>query len=564
MTYHSRILTIGALALSSAFLLSQPASAQNGRPLAFGKNGMVVAASPTAAQLGQQVLINGGNAVDAIVTTAAAVALMEPNLSSPLGVGYLLYYSPEIGEVKGLEFGGTGPAALKLDDYTSNEIRNRGAKSIAVPGNIAGWVTVLEEHGTISVAEAFEPVIKLAEEGFPLTEALAKSMNSLIDQAKEAGFEETITHWGKEDGSPWAAGDVYKNEGYANTLRAVAEEGLEIIYGGRLGEEIVNTVQKYGGYLSLDDMKNYEPEWMTPISVDYRGYTVYSNSPPSSGLQVLQTLNILEGYDLKEMGHNSPDYLHVMMEAVNLAATDRDAFIGDPEFVDMPIDKLLSDEAAEERRALIDMEKATTSYPPSFQEGTTHFSAADKWGNVIAVTNTLASGWGSRITAGETGMIINNAYAYANHDPEHPGVIGPNRRQAWCLSPMMIFDDQNRFWASVGTPGGETIQQTQTQVIVNLIDFGMDAQTAVEKPRFAHTWMGQPDYDFPEFGVLSTSLDAGLEDEVYSTLEEKGHPIQRAERFGYTGSNAVIRRDHESGWYTGGADPRRLLYAVGH
>src|SRR5690554_699614 len=517
MTYHSRILTIGALALSSAFLLSLPASAQNGRPLAFGKNGMVVAASPTAAQLGQQVLINGGNAVDAIVTTAAAVALMEPNLSSPLGVGYLLYYSPEIGEVKGLEFGGTGPAALKLDEYTSNEIRNRGAKSVAVPGNIAGWVTVLEEHGTISIAEAFELVIKLAEEGFPLTEALAKSMNSLIDQAKEAGFEETITHWGKEDGSPWAAGDVYKNEGYANTLRAVAEEGLEIIYGGRLGEEIVNTVQKYGGYLSLDDMKNYKPEWMTPISVDYRGYTVYSNSPPSSGLQVLQTLNILEGYDLKEMGHNSPDYLHVMMEAVNLAATDRDAFIGDPEFVDMPIDKLLSDEAAEERRALIDMEKATTSYPPSFQEGTTHFSAADKWGNVIAVTNTLASGWGSRITAGETGMIINNAYAYANHDPEHPGVIGPNRRQAWCLSPMMIFDDQNRFWASVGTPGGETIQQTQTQVIVNLIDFGMDAQTAVEKPRFAHTWMGQPDYDFPEFGVLSTSLDAGLEDEVYST-----------------------------------------------
>lgn len=564
MTYHSRVLTLGALAISGAFLLTSMAAAQNGRPLAFGKNGMVVAASPTAAQIGQQVLIDGGNAVDAIVATAAAVGLMEPNLSSPLGVGYLLYYSPEIGEVKGLEFGGTGPAALKLDDYTSNEIRNRGAKSIAVPGNIAGWVTVLEEHGTISVAEAFEPVIKLAEEGFPLTEALAKSMNSLIDQAKEAGFEETITYWGKEDGSPWAAGDVYKNEGYANTLRAVAEEGLEIIYGGRLGEEIVNTVQKYGGYLSLDDMKNYKPEWMTPVSVDYRGYKVYSSAPPSSGLQVLQTLNILEGYDLKEMGHNSPDYLHVMMEAVNLAATDRDAYIGDPNFVDMPIDKLLSDEAAEERRALIDMEKATTSYPPSFQEGTTHFSAADKWGNVIAVTNTLASGWGSRITGGETGMIINNAYAYANHDPEHPGVIGPNRRQAWCLSPMMIFDDQNRFWASVGTPGGETIQQTQTQVIVNLIDFGMDAQTAVEKPRFAHTWMGQPDYDFPEFGVLATSLDAGLDDEVYSTLEEKGHPIQRAERFGYTGSNAVIRRDHESGWYMGGADPRRLLYAVGH
>jgi len=564
MTYYSRVLSISALTLSGALILTLPVSAQNGRPLAFGKNGMVVAASPTAAQIGQQVLIDGGNAVDAIVATAAAVGLMEPNLSSPLGVGYLLYYSPEIGEVKGLEFGGRGPASLTLDAYTSNEIRNRGAKSIAVPGNIAGWVTVLEEHGTISVAEAFEPVIKLAQEGYPLTEGMAKSMNSLIDQAKEAGFEETIQYWGKEDGSPWAAGDIYKNEGYANTLKAVVDEGLEVIYGGRLGEEIANTVQKYGGFLTIEDLKNYKPEWMTPVSVDYRGYKVYTSAPPSSGLQVLETLNILEGYDLKSMGNNTPEYLHVMMEAVNLAATDRDAFIGDPDFVEIPVEKLLSDETAEARRELINMEEATTSYPPSFQEGTTHFSAADKWGNVIAVTNTLSSGWGSRITGGETGMIINNAYAYANHNPEHPGSIGPNRRQAWCLSPMMIFDDQNRFWASVGTPGGETIQQTQTQVIVNLIDFGMDAQSAVERPRFAHTWMGQPDYDFPDFGVLSTSLDAGLADEVYTELEAMGHPIDKAERFGYTGSNAVIRRDQESGWYTGGADPRRLLYAVGY
>lgn len=564
MTYYTRILSLSVLALAGILTLALPVSAQNGRPLAFGKNGMVVAASPTAAQIGQKVLIDGGNAVDAIVATAAAVGLMEPNLSSPLGVGYLLYHSGETGEVKSLEFGGRGPASLTLDAYTSNEIRNLGAKSIAVPGNIAGWVTVLKEHGTISVADAFEPAIKLAEDGFPLTEALAKSMNSLIDQATKSGYEETIKFWGRPGGEPWKAGDIYKNPAYANTLRAVANDGLEVIYGGSLGEEIAKTVQKYGGFLTVEDLKNYKPEWMTPVSTDYRGYKVYTSAPPSSGLQVLETLNILEGYDLEAMGHNSPDFLHVMMEAVNLAATDRDAYIGDPDFVDNPVEKLLSDETAKARRELINMEKATTSYPPSFQEGTTHFSAADKWGNVIAITNTLSSGWGSRITAGETGMIINNAYAYANHNPDHPGTIGANRRQAWCLSPMMIFDDKNRFWASVGTPGGETIQQTQTQVIVNLIDFKMDAQSAVEKPRFAHTWMGQPDYDFPEFGVLATSLDAGLPDEVYSKLEAMGHPIDKAALYGYTGSNAVIQRDQDSGWYTGGADPRRVLYAVGH
>src|SRR5690606_28908494 len=185
-------------------------------------------------------------------------------------------------------------------------------------------------------------------------------------------------------------------------------------------------------------------------------------------------------------------------------------------FVDVPVEWLLSEENTEARRAALNLDEATVSYPPSYQEGTTHFAAADQWGNVVAITNTLASGWGSRITAGDTGIIINNSYAYANHNPHHPGVIGPNRRQAWCLSPMMIFDANNEFWASVGTPGGETIQQTQSQVIVNLIDFEMDAQTAVEQPRFAHTWMGQPDYDFPDFGVLATSLDGGLADEVYA------------------------------------------------
>lgn len=558
-----RILAVSAVALFAATAFAPAAFAQNGRPLVFGEKGMVVAASPTAAQVGQQVLATGGNAVDSVVATAAAVGLLEPNLSSPFGVGYLLYYSPEIGEVRGLEFGGRGPAGLDLSLYTSNDIRNRGALSIAVPGNIAGWVTVLEEYGTISVADAFAPTIALAEDGFPLTASMANSMNSLVNQAADAGYEETVTYWGRADGEPWKAGDIYRNQGYADTLRAVAEEGLGVVYGGRIGEQIADTVQKYGGVLTIEDLANFEPEWMTPVSTEYRGYTVYTSAPPSSGLQVLETLEILEGFDVGAMEHNSPEYLHLFMEAVNLAATDRDAYIGDPDFVDVPVEWLLSEENTEARRAALNLDEATVSYPPSYQEGTTHFAAADQWGNVVAITNTLSGGWGSRITAGDSGIIINNAYAYANHNPDHPGVIGPDRRQAWCLSPMMIFDANNEFWASVGTPGGETIQQTQAQVVVNLIDFQMDAQTAVERPRFAHTWMGQPNYDFPDFGVLSTSLDGGLPDEVYAELEAMGHPIERAERFGYTGSNAVIRFDSETGWYSGGADPRRLLYAVG-
>lgn len=548
-----------SIALANLPMLRTTAFASD-RPAVYGKNGMVVAATPGAAQIGQQILSRGGTAVDAVVGTAAAVALLEPNLSSPFGVGYLLYYSPKIGEVRGLEFGGRGPKAMDLAAYKEDTDRRIGGKAVAVPGNIAGWVTLQKEHGTLSVAEVFAPTIELAENGFPLSQGHADILNTLLTRHK---YDETKQFYGKSDGTPWQAGDLYKNKGYADTLRAVANEGLEVVYGGRIGQQIVDAVKKYGGVMTLEDLASYKPQWMPPVSTDYRGYKVYTSAPPSSGIQVLGTLNILEGYDIGAMKHDSAERYHLFMEAVNLAATDRDAYVGDPDFVKVPVDLLLSKEHAASRRKMINMAKATTTYPPSRQEGTTHFAVADKWGNVVAVTNTLASGWGSGITAGTTGVLLNNAYAYANTNPKHPGVIGPNRRQAWCLSPMMIFDKDGRFWASVGTPGGETIQQTQTQVISNLIDYGMDPQTAVKKPRFAHEWMGQPSYEHPEFGVLHTSIDAGLAPEIYQQLEQKGHNLQVAKHWGYTGSNAVIQHDAKKGWYIGGADPRRWLYAVG-
>lgn len=554
-----RLAVVGLIGIVVLVVMSMSAAAQS-RPEAFGKRGMVVAATPVAAQIGQQILAKGGNAVDAAVATAAAVGLLEPNLSSPFGVGYLLFYSPELGEVKGLEFGGRGPNNLSLDAYASDSERAQGAKSIAVPGNIAGWITLLEAYGTMSAAEVFAPVIELASEGFPLTETLAQSINTLVSRFP---YEETHRTFAKPDGTPWEAGDLFKNPGYAETLHAVATEGLGVVYGGRIGEQIAATVQKYGGFMTIEDLEAFEPEWMTPIQTTYRGYTIYTTAPPSTGIQVLQTLNILEGFDLAAMGHGTPEYYHIFMEAVNLAATDRDAYVGDPDFVDVPVGLLLSKELAAERRALIDPTKATTSYPPSFQEGTTHLAAADQWGNVVAITQTIAGGWGSGLVAGDTGIILNNAYAYANLKPDHPGVIGPNRRQAWCLSPVMIFDAEGRFWASVGTPGGETIQQTEAQVISNLIDFGMGPQAAVEAPRFAHTWMGQPTFTYPDFGVLNTAIDAGLDPEVYEALTAMGHELQIGTPWGYTGSNAVIRYDAETGWYRGGADPRRQLYAVG-
>lgn len=557
LAINGRALLFGLIAM--LLLASSMQVLARDRPEAFGKDGMVVAATPTAAQIGQRILAGGGNAVDAAVATAAAVGLMEPNLSSPFGVGYLLFYSPELG-IKGLEFGGRGPADMTLDAYESDSDRSSGAKSIAVPGNIAGWITLLEEHGTMTAAEVFAPVIELAAEGFPLTQQLASGFNSLVNRYP---YEETYNAYAKADGTGWQEGDLYKNPGYAATLQAVADEGLGVVYGGRIGEQIAESVQRYGGFMTIEDLAAFEPEWMTPVSTTYRGYTVYTTAPPSTGIQVLQTLNILEGYDVGALRHGSSEYFHLYMEAVNLAATDRDAYVGDPDFVDVPIDLLLSKDVAAERRSLIDMTQATTTYPPSYQEGTTHLAAADQWGNVVAITQTIASGWGSGLVAGDTGIILNNAYAYANTMPGHPGVIGPNRRQAWCLSPVMIFDADGQFWASVGTPGGETIQQTQTQVITNLIDFNMNAQEAVGAPRFAHTWMGQPSFQYPDFGVLNTAIDGGLDPEVYEQLTEMGHELSIGAPWGYTGSNAVIKYDADTGWYRGGADPRRLLYAVG-
>ena len=551
-------LLLAALLVAPLLTTSLYAAFAN-RPTAYGKNGMVVSGSYLSTLIGQQILAKGGNAVDAVVATAAALGLTEPAMSSPLGVGYLLFYSPKLREVKALEFGGRGPASLRLESMTE-EARSSGAKSIAVPGNLAGWVTLLEQYGTMSKADVFAPVIDLAEKGFPLTASLASSINSLA----KAPWPTTVAAYSKKDKTPWAEGDLFKNPDYGKTLRAVATEGLGVVYGGRIGESIAKTVQDQGGFMTAADLRKFKALWVTPITTTYKGYTVYTIPPPSAGIQVLETLNILEGYDLKSIGQNSSKYWHVFMEAVNLAATDRDRYVGDPDFVNVPVKTLLSKENAAKRRALIDMNKATTTYPESRQEGTTHYAVADRWGNVVAVTNTLSGAWGSQIVGGETGWILNNAYAYANLKPGHPGSIGPNRRQSWCLSPMMIFDKDGTFFATIGSPGGETIQQTQAQVIVNLVDFGMDPQEAVSCPRFAHSWTGQPAFKEPDFGVLQTGMDPGLDQKVYDELAAMGHKLSVPKTgYGYTGSNGVIRYSRESGWYLGGADPRRQLFAIG-
>jgi gamma-glutamyltranspeptidase/glutathione hydrolase len=522
---------------------------------------MVISGSVISTQVGREILGKGGNAVDAIVAASAVLGLTEPSFSGPLGVGYLLFYSPRIGKVQALEFGGRGPARLRPELFADEKERSVGPKSIAVPGNIAGWVMLLKKYGTMSTAEVFAPAINLAEKGFPLTDSLANSINRLLTKP----WPTTIAAYSKKDKTPWQGGDIFTNPAYGRTLRVVATKGLGVIYGGRIGAAIVKTVQELGGFLTIEDLRTYKPEWMTPLSTTFRGYTIYTTPPPSTGIQVLETLNILEGYDLKSMGHDSSKYLHLFMEAVNLAATDRDKYVGDPDFVQVPVQMLLAKDNAAKRRSLIDVNKALTTYPESKQEGTTHLVVADRWGNIVAISHTLAGLWGSQIVGGDSGFILNNAYEYANAKPGHPDCIGPRRRQAWCLSPCMIFDEGGRFWASVGSPGGETIQQTQAQVIVNLIEFGMDPQEAVSAPRFAHSWMGQAESLFPQFGVLETSIDAGLDQKIYDELTAMAHKLKVPKTgYGYTGSNAVIRFNRKAGWYLGGADPRRNLYAIGY
>ena len=522
---------------------------------------MVASGHPLATLAGVRMLLQGGNAFDAIVATAAALNVVEPYMSGIAGVGYALAYSAKDKKLRALDYCGRTPHAATPDLYPTPDLLEGGILSPLVPGACGGWLTLLEMHGSMDRATVFAPAIELAEQGYAFT---------VKNHIHTAGAVERLRPTGKAiiapNGKAPNPGDVLVQEKLGRSFRRVVEGGKEVFYTGDLADDMISFIQAEGGLLTKQDLQDFTPEWFDPVTTNYHGFDVYTPPLPSSGFQILQSLNMLEQDDLVDMGHLSVETLHLLIETLKLSNADRVAY-GAVE--NGPIEGLLSKAYAAKRRAMI-TDQAIVSDGEYFprapisgaasagseadwiNECTTHFDAVDAEGNAVAITQSLGSGYGSGVAVGDTGMFINNFIKWADTVPGSPNVIAPHRKVDMCLSPCQIWRDGNLV-SALGTPGSWGIQQTTAQFMTNYMDYGMNIQAAIEAPRFR----------FGEPGKL-IRMESRVPAEVRAALIAKGHEIDALPDFSpVVGGAQGITVDPESGSFMGGADPRRDGYAIG-
>ncbi len=531
------------------------------RSTVTGTRGMVASAHPLASLAGVRMLLEQGNAFDAAVAVAAALNVVEPYMSGIAGVGYALIYCAAERRVRVLDYCGRTPHDATSEAFPTTDMQDGGVMSCLVPGACGGWLELLERYGTMDRATVFGPAIELAENGFAATVKNAKFMKDAVPRMRPTGAEVMLSR-----GRAPLPGEVLIQKDLAGTFRRVVEGGAEIFYRGDVAKEISGYVQAEGGLLSGRDLADFEVEWEDAISTSYRGYRVYCPPPPSAGFHILQALNMLEGYDLRDMGHHSEEALHQFIEVLKLGNSDRVAYAAAQ---DAPLDGLLSKAYAEERRALIGeraaanqgeyytMARLPGEVPPGkpgawLNDCTTHFDVVDAAGNAVAVTQSLGSGFGSGAILGKTGMFLNNFIKWADTAPGSPNRIEPHKKIDMCLSPCQIFKGGSLV-AVLGTPGSWGIQQTTTQFTTNFLDYGMNIQAAIEAPRFRFQHPGTRVY-----------MESRVPPDIRSGLVRRGHQIDVVDAFSpITGGAQGIAVDPESSAMMGGADPRRDGYAIG-
>jgi gamma-glutamyltranspeptidase/glutathione hydrolase len=520
-----------------------------------------------ASLAGLRMLIQRGNAVDAAVATAAALNVVEPYMSGIGGLGYMMIYDARMRSPRVLDYMGVASRGATLDAFGSRAAQEHGPKAPMVPGACAGWLTALAERGRLDRATVFAPAIEYAEQGVPLTlrnEVFFR--NSLAgghidDDAKAVFFA---------NGAP-PAGTIIRQPKLAATFRAVVADGMDAFYRGAIAREIVASVRAKGGLLCEEDLAEFQPKWEDPAVVEYRGYRVQTPAPPCSGIQYLQTLKLLEPYDIGGMGHNSAETIHTVVEAIKLAVADRihNAPLGPA----CPTNELLADDYLAERRAMIDPARVNPSEgerfdgrvvtpetvtaglskgTPKVPECTTHFSIIDGEGNAVAVTQSLGDGFGSGVMAGETGLMLNNFNNWFDSDPESPNLIAPGKRIEMCMSPAAITKPDGSLFAVMGTPGSFGILQTTPQMIMNVIDHGFSMQAAIEAPRFR------------AYGGTVLEIEARVPKVVRDELTRRGHAVRLIDDWSpLVGGGQGVMVDPDTGALLGGADPRRDGVALG-
>ncbi len=544
-------LLLGVGFVDGAHAADRPApGAELGRSPVVATRGMVATSQPLAAAAGLQVLRSGGNAVDAAVTTAAVLNVVEPMMSGIGGDLFALVYHAESQELYGLNATGRAGSLASAGAFRGLEPGTAppAILYVTVPGALDGWEQLRARFGTRSMAELLEPAIYYAQEGFAVSEIIAADWQRTAGKlARHADAAETYLI----DGRAPRHGEVFRSPDLARTFRQIAREGADVFYRGELAHTIADFIQSEGGFVTYEDLASHHSDWVEPISTTYRDVSVYQMPPNSSGFVALEMLNILEGYDLQALGHNSAAYLHLLIEAKKLAFADRDAYLADPDKAEIPLERLLSKAYAAERRGLIHKGGAALEVAPGLADRTetVYVTVVDEDRNAVSLIYSLFANFGSGRVVPGTGIALQNRGAGFSLEPGHPNEIAPGKRALHTNMPGMVFKD-GRPWISYGVMGGDMQPQGHTQVLLNIIDFGMNVQAAGEMPRFRHYTSGR------------LGLESGVGVDVLQALLARGHRPSTA--LGAYGGYQAIMIDWESGVLMGGSDPRKDGAALGY
>jgi gamma-glutamyltranspeptidase/glutathione hydrolase len=545
---------------------------------------MVCAGHPLASQAGVFMLQKGGNAVDAAIATAAALNVVEPLMSGIGGDGFLMIYWNSDDRLSVLNATGAAPRAAVRERFLQQGIPMKGILSVLVPALADGWLSAHGKYGRLSLSEVFAPAIDLATNGFPTSHVLAKAI------AADSHIWEFPTSKAifSRNGRPLEAGEILYQRDLGRTFQAIVNGGADAFYRGEIAHALVSFSEEQGGLLTRADLAECRSRWEEPIFTSYRGYTVYEAPPNSSGHVLLQELNLVEHFDLRSLGCNTAESIHTMVEAKKLAFIDREAFLADPDFVDVPTEGLISKEYAKERVKLIRSDHAAASVQPGdpWQHqtdrrkhlqsikpltarekngDTTCFAVVDRWGNAVCQLQSLQSPFGSSLIAGNTGILLNNRMTYWHLDADHPDCLQPGKRVRHTMNPVMVFKQENgkrRLILVCGTPGADTQVQTNLQVITHVLDFGMTVAEAVEAPRWRHT-QNPTESTVPHICNDELILEGRFPKQTRSGLASRGHALNITGDWEATGSEMMIQIDPESGALFGAADPRRDGYAIG-
>jgi len=544
--------------------VSNTVYAPQNRPDVRGTVGAVSAGHPLAAQAGLEILKDGGTATDAVVAMAAVLAVTRPHMNGIGGDAFGIFYDGETGEVAALNGSGRSGALATPEFFSEaghDEIPGKGALSVSLPGAVAAWADAHERYGSMAFSRLLEPAIRFARDGFAVSTRLAMDFEQQGDDLNEHGMALYLP-----GGAPPPVGSLLRNPELAASLEAIARGGKQAFYQGAIGERLAAFVADQGGHLRASDFAAHASTWVEPLRNGYLGHTFVVMPPNTQGPAQLSFMEMAKAHPLAEMGHNSADYLHTLIELKKLAFADRDRWVADPEKADVPIARMLDDEYLRERAGRVDPGEAASEVEPGFGDDlmetqedaddagdTVYLTAVDADGNAVSWIQSNFAGFGSGLLEPETGILLHNRGSLYTLEEGHPNRVAPEKRPYHTLSPMMALHEDGSFAFTIGTPGGDSQPQSLLQIVNNMLLFDMTPQQAVEAPRFR------------SYGGLGVAIENRVSSRALEGLASRGHELRVVDGWTATfGGAHTIVLDAENGVLTVGSDPRREAYGLAY